>query len=327
LFYRYDRAQQHHARRSCHHRLPHVRPDHRERLLRTEDLKLIGSNNDENGVTTNSRILTSIQAGTYLLLVNSARTATGVYELEYRLEPPRDCAVQELSAGATVMGTLVLGGCRVLDALTPSEDTASATVYRLTLAERLVVTIDLKSSQFDAYVYLTDAAYEVLNEDDDSGGATNSQLVMTLQPGTYYVFATTWDDESGSFSLSTATRQPRTCQVQELGLNTRLEGALDGNDCTLDDFEPGLPQIPLDQFRITVTQRGTLEIVVTGAGFAPLIVLGDAEGAALIAGDENPGVLPTARLRATLAPGAYLFLLTTQNGPGTYSVQTTFTAQ
>ena len=49
------------------------------------------------------------------------------------------------------------------------------------------VDLRLNSSEFDAFLVLLDATGAVVDEDDDSGGNTNSRITRDLQAGTYYM--------------------------------------------------------------------------------------------------------------------------------------------
>ena len=106
-----------------------------------------------------------------------------------------------------------------------------------------------------------------------------------------------------------------------------FEGALDGSDCTLADFVSGAPGVAIDQFTITVTERGVLDLTVTASGFAPLMMMGREDTGQIVASDENYTLSSTAHIRATVPPGRYLVLLTAYEGQGTYTAKTTFTPQ
>jgi hypothetical protein len=58
--------------------------------------------------------------------------------------------------------------------------------YTLRLRERRLVTIDLESGEFDAYLFLLLDGTEI-QRDDDGGDGLNSRIAMPLEPGTYTV--------------------------------------------------------------------------------------------------------------------------------------------
>jgi len=67
----------------------------------------------------------------------------------------------------------------------------------------MAVSITLISYDFDAYLYLLDADRNVLTEDDDSGGGRNSHIYYVLPySGLYYVQATQFSSDTGSFEIS-----------------------------------------------------------------------------------------------------------------------------
>lgn len=79
-------------------------------------------------------------------------------------------------------------------------------VYLFALKARQTYTIDLISGAFDSYLRLEDAAGKIIAEDDDSGGALNSRLIVTPQvDANYRVIATT---------LGPGSVGPYTLQVQ-----------------------------------------------------------------------------------------------------------------
>lgn len=295
-------------------------------LLLTEELDVVTANDDESSDSTDSRLLSSLPAGSYLLMVNSVSATTGAYRLEGRLEQPRECPVKDLATGTAMNGSLSINACRVLDFVIPSSDEAPAAVYGLTLDRRLRLTADMTSTELDSYLYLLDASYEVVEIDDDSGGNGNARITITAPAGGYYLVATTWDGAAGNFTVNATTTEPRACSVQDLAPNGTYEGALDGSDCTLADMVSGAPAAPVDQFLITVTQRGMLDFTVTSS-FPPLAIMANAESGQVVGSDENLSMARTAHIRTSVAAGRYLVLLTSYQGQGTYTVKTTFAAQ
>jgi len=67
-----------------------------------------------------------------------------------------------------------------------------------------VATITMSSSSFDTYLYLRDAAGNVVRSDDDSGGGTNSRISYTLpSSGAYTIEATSYGSYgSGAYTLN-----------------------------------------------------------------------------------------------------------------------------
>ena len=89
-----------------------------------------------------------------------------------------------------------------------------AKYFRFYLFQGREVTIDLESADADAYLYLRQGkalSGTSLRQNDDHGGSTNSQIVVTLESGSYTIEATTYNAaETGSFTLSVVSREPAT---------------------------------------------------------------------------------------------------------------------
>ena len=132
-------------------------------------------------------IAQSLQAGTYQLLARAASaSAAGLYEVTLITtigpRPPFCTPLGSQPLGSTVQGTLGTTSCQWIDG-------TFADIYPLTLAGASSVDLRLNSDAFDAYLLLLDAKGNLLAQDDDSGGGTNSRIQQALPAGTYFVVA------------------------------------------------------------------------------------------------------------------------------------------
>ena len=67
----------------------------------------------------------------------------------------------------------------------------------------ITLTIDLRSSAFDAYLYVMSSAGTVLASNDNGGGNGNARLTLTLPQGTYFIEVTSSDHGvTGAYTLS-----------------------------------------------------------------------------------------------------------------------------
>ena len=119
-------------------------------------------------------------------------------------EPSENC-IQAVSTDGTVNGQWA-SGCD------SSERAGShARYYTFTLDASSEVTVTLESSAADTYLYLRQGdatSGTALHEDDDYEGIASSQIVATLEAGTYTIEATTdTAGATGSFTL-TVSRSP-----------------------------------------------------------------------------------------------------------------------
>jgi hypothetical protein len=76
-------------------------------------------------------------------------------------------------------------------------------IYTVKMVANRTYTIDLVSTDFDAFLRLTDAQFRKLAEDDDGGGDLNSRIVFIPKTdGSYHIIATSLDGQLGSYTLT-----------------------------------------------------------------------------------------------------------------------------
>ena len=188
--------------------------------------------NDDGGEGLNSQIVyTSPGGGTYLVVASSYGMSSGPYTLEAREgdfayednwswddEDQMDWQDWEWDEGEgwteRVLPADLSSEGRTIDLNTEVEgrlsgDTASRTeggypieAWSLTLRPGQTVILDLRSEDFDTYLYLTGGALTSPIEDDDGGDGLNSQILYTSQSGgTYLVVVSSFGTGSGRYIL------------------------------------------------------------------------------------------------------------------------------
>ena len=167
---------------------------------------------DDSPDTTRSEIVATLQAGSYTIEATTFDAGeTGSFTLSVAglggtapppgPDPSDECEAP-LTGDGSVSGTWS-AGCE-------SEERSGryARYYTFTLAEQSEVTIALESSDADTYLNLwagSNRTGDPLAYDDDSPDTTRSEIVATLQPGSYTIEATTYDEgETGDFTLTVA---------------------------------------------------------------------------------------------------------------------------
>lgn len=143
--------------------------------------------NDDGGGECNARLTFVAPAtGSYRLYANSsARAELGEYKLS--LASGRAAAVADtVCKGFGRVAGMIEVGEAVAGHLTPEDPQFSgdSTFYQrwiLPVRANQVLTIDLESSEFDAYVLLTRGRGDKLVETDDGGAACNARIVYTSQ--------------------------------------------------------------------------------------------------------------------------------------------------
>jgi hypothetical protein len=105
-----------------------------------------------------------------------------------------------LKPGDTASGVITYTGCQYLD-------NAFADIYLLNVPADSNLDLRLSSSEFDAFLVLLDATGAVVDEDDDSGGNTNSRITRDLRAGIYYVVVEPFGNYTahGAYSFSVKT--------------------------------------------------------------------------------------------------------------------------
>src|SRR5205814_825332 len=73
--------------------------------------------------------------------------------------------------------------------------------YSFTLSRREVVYLDTYTSGYDTEVAVAPACTSYSSCNDDSCGTLQSQLVTTLNAGTYYAVVSGYGGQTGSFTL------------------------------------------------------------------------------------------------------------------------------
>jgi hypothetical protein len=126
-----------------------------------------------------------------------------------RAEIPAQCPQPiDIAPTAVMSGFLGPGDCTLNDLDPTSSDFSYYDPYRIVLPGSGTFSVDLESSGFDAFLWVTDlAATSVLAFDDDSGGGVNgtdSALSVHLAAGSYLVLANSFDPmATGAYLLRT----------------------------------------------------------------------------------------------------------------------------
>lgn len=148
---------------------------------------------DDSGGNLDARIADFLEPGTYQL---TARTAygsdSGLFTI---IMAPHDLpeGVELRNEGALTPGETINGWF-----------SGEPLVYELELNESSLVTLDMRSSDFDAYLELEGEG--VAYSDDDGGTGTDARLQEQLLPGSYRVIARGFSAQgSGLFELEVGT--------------------------------------------------------------------------------------------------------------------------
>lgn len=163
---------------------------------------------DRNSYAPNDPLIVQfLRAGTYQVAARASISGSGgLYQVTLITtlgpRPPFCGALASLPLGSSVTASLSTTSCQYADG-------TFADIYPLTLAADTSIDLRLNSGDFDAYLVLLDAKGNLLAQDDDSGGGTNSRIVQQLSAGTYYAVAKPLANyyNIGSYTLSLAQYQ------------------------------------------------------------------------------------------------------------------------
>jgi|GEM_PF-3740854 len=159
--------------------------------------ELVADDDDLGGgpADTDSRLELTLPAGVYIIEASSLDAGeTGAYVLSVTDIGPAKEPV-ELSVGSTVEGVLEATDNRTLFGYSTYAD-----YYLLEIPAAQNLTITLRSTAFDAYLFVGDLDRDLGIDDDDSGGGpdgTDASLTLRFEPGSYFIEASAFDPDSG----------------------------------------------------------------------------------------------------------------------------------
>jgi hypothetical protein len=181
-------------------------------VLFSEAGEIIGENDDD-VVSTNSRLISTLDADrTYYLVVSSYNAnETGAYTLSGATPTPVPLGIaveQEIGTGSTVDGALASSDARASDLndaiigdVEPEED-IFVDAYSLTGTG--AVTLNLRSSEFDTVLLLISEFGQIVDFSDDGPDGSDSRLSVSLSEGerTYVIVSSFLAGETGAYTLT-----------------------------------------------------------------------------------------------------------------------------
>ncbi|MES2604334.1 MAG: matrixin family metalloprotease [Pseudomonadota bacterium] len=139
------------------------------------------------------------------------------------------CRITQLQLNAQIRNSLEQPDCRVMELYGFGSDDSFVDVYKLSIATPTRLFIDMRSSQMDPVIVLTDSKLKELDIFDDSPGSCNAHMEKVLAAGDYYILANTYSaprkcvSNIGAYTLSiTDSPQP---QLGEAGTTSGITPA------------------------------------------------------------------------------------------------------
>ncbi|GEK48488.1 hypothetical protein HPA02_27710 [Bisbaumannia pacifica] len=250
---------------------------------------------DDGAGNLDSRISGFLEPGDYTVTARSAfGDGSGLYQLS--VEPqqlPHDGELRnggEVTVGETFNGWL----------------SGQRREYSLVVDEAALVTIDMRSQDFDSYLELSGPGVSTSN--DDGGSGLDSQIRQRLQPGNYTIVARSFSSSaSGLFELSVVSREIGDLPSGgELTLNESLEAWL----------EPGAQ----DYYAFEITQAGRYRLDMMSSDLDTYLEL---EGNGIFESNDDGGNGLDSRIQAYLEPGEYRAIARSygNTSSGTYTLR------
>ncbi len=217
-----------------------------------------------------------------------------------------DAALQALGGGGTCPTTPISSGQTVNGSLATTDCTLSGRGYvdtytfNGTAGQR--ITVSMNSPTFDTYLYLINPSSQTLDENDDSGGGTNSRIPITSgfltlpTTGTYSIYATSFDgNRTGAYSISLTSESSGQCSTTSINFGQTINGSLQSGDCIYTDGSN------YDAYIFTGTAGQQVYMTLNSVQFDAYLLLyqGSFPGGSLLTQDNNGGGGTNARIPAT----------------------------
>ena len=238
-------------------------------------------------------IVTALAAGTASILA----TSEGVSGTATITVAPDPCTVvRPIAVGETISNSLSANDCRIVDSTAVQR-------YEFVVTEPTKIEITMNSSAFDAYLFLTNASFAVIAEDDDGGVGVNARILRTIPAGRYFVVANAYDaTRFGAYQLTVRTA-PAACVIgRPVAISSTTDAVLSSaNSCRQNDesFE--------DRYEVVLGAKSTLTMNLTSTAFDPVLIVMDASERVVVQ-DDDSGAGLNASLEVQLEAGRYTVL-------------------
>lgn len=262
-------------------------------LILADTLGRIIAADDDAGDGANSRIERDLAPGVYVAWASSySPGVSGAYRLA--MNSASTCRANlTLTPGQSTTGTLSTSDCRL-------DDGSYADPIRLSMPSAAVAQIDLRSTDFDAFLILTDTLGRFIALDDDGGTGNDARLSQALSAGTYLIWANSYVPGAvGTYTLSVSAASAACTSHTPVAVGQTVTGTLATSDCRLPTGQYA------DRWRLALTSATTVRIDHSSTAFDAYVILTDTLGT-VIAEDDDSGVGLDSRIERALPAGAYI---------------------
>ena len=258
-----------------------------------------------------ARIVTELPTGSYEIWASSS---TGGRDGRYRLEV-KEAELERSESfelGSNYTGFLSWERARIPATM------RSGMALSFELDEAAVLDVVMRSTDFDAYLVLTDDQGNLVTEDDDSGGNMDARIIWPLQPGSYLLWATSFgEEETGGFRIESSLREP-TEGTSRIEVGERREGVLTQASQL---YAPRGTYI--NYYELVITESMEVTIDLGSMAFDAYLVLEDESGQLITENDDAFFGTTDAQVTHRLAPGRYRIGVTTygRDSTGAYQLE------
>ncbi len=291
-------------------------------LLTTQNTMLGSDDNGFGGA--DARLLMSVPAGAYLVRTNSQDGKLGSYNLLVKAEQPRQCLAKSLESGITINAVFNPDGCRYLDLFAPSARTSPMARYEFTNPEKGWIELNMVGSQVQSSLIIFDGAGAVQTRQSALGIGQASQIIYSMRPGVFNLFATTAGNLYNDFSLTFKFNKLPDCPFADLRAAPLASRLTSANCRVLDYLVPSRDASLAMAFTLPGTKPRMLRALMQSKILDAYLYLLNPTGAVVVENDDDGGgPAGTDALINTLIPEGVHALLATSfdGGPGDYAIE------
>lgn len=229
------------------------------------------------------------------------------------------CPSDALDGQASIDARLDASSCRLREFIPGDQSENPTRLYVFEVVRRGVLTIEASSNEVDTVLLITNPRFirTGLNDDREQG-RTDSRLVLSLTPDTYYIYVIS-KRGTGAFTLRASFSEEPPCQIRDLPPDTHT-GTLAAGACRLlDGFAPSDLSFPADIFQFRIEGNKVVTALMESRAVDSLLVLADSKTGQVIAFDDDGGGGSNALVLTSLPTGEYA-LIAAGSVPGAYTL-------
>jgi uncharacterized protein YjdB len=259
---------------------------------------VVAENDDGNGGQ-GSRIDRVLGPGRYVVLATTFGPRDfGDFNLSVARGTPSCINPTAFTVPGTVNGTLATSACIL-------GDSSYTDKYAFSVTTSTIVTLTMRSTAFDSFLFLESTSGELIGRNDDGGGGLDSRLVETLKPGSYIINANSSDPKVfGAYTLTAESRPDVCASDRVLAPGSAIVDTLRTTSCALNNGTYAR------RFRFTVSAATALRLDLTSTQFDPYLIVQPDGTATPIAEDDDGGSGLNSQILTVFPTGTYVVTVT-----------------